>query len=96
MSENLSSKRERALLAAEKAVDELIKVLEAVIPTAEGSLGAEKMKMAAMAKRVALDDVLWMIDKIEKERTDDLESGVVITTAGKNGFAEGRAHTKKK
>jgi hypothetical protein len=80
MSEALIDKKRRVLRAAEKGVDELIKVLEEPIVThGEEDLSADKMKNAASAKRLAFEDAMSMIEQIEKEqlRIDEIgkESG---------------------
>ena len=50
------------------------------------------MKNAASAKKLAFDDALAMLHKIEEEESgkDDIK----VIDAGKNGFAEGRARGK--
>lgn len=97
MSKSLKSKKERILLAGEKAVDELIKVLEQsiIIHGEDADLAADKMKNAAAAKRLAFEDALVITERIEKERDliDEIEMPEV--KLGNKGFAEGRAHIKK-
>jgi hypothetical protein len=67
----MPSKREEILDAGMKAVDELIKVLkDPIITGMEGDLSADKMKTAAAAKRLAFEDALAMLEKIEQERPD--------------------------
>jgi hypothetical protein len=97
----MSSVKERILKAGEKAVEELIKVLEdkilgnAMINEGTGkssSVSADKMKQAAAAKRLAFDDALYMHEKIESEKKKDskdpeaVEKKEIPTT-----FAEKRA-----
>jgi hypothetical protein len=95
MSEDLKAKKIRLLSASEKGVDELIKVLEQPIITNGtdlSDLGADKMKNAVAAKKLALLDALEMIDTINKERDKiENESKNISVTAGKQGWAEGRA-----
>jgi hypothetical protein len=89
MSEDLKSKRERVLLASEKAVDELIKVLEhPIVTTGEDDLSADKMKNAASAKKLALLDALEMLDTIESERDKSDAVQVKIIDTSSKGFAE--------
>ena len=89
MSEDLKEKRVRVLIAAEKAVDELIKVLEsAIITHAEEDLSADKLKNAASAKKLALLDSLEMLDKIALEREKSETVLIPITDTSVSGFAE--------
>ena len=91
MSEDLKDKKNRVLVAAEKAVDELIKVLEMpILTSSDEDLTADKMKNAASAKRLAYEDAIYMLEKIESER-NKLDIGVIpVVTLGANGFAEGK------
>lgn len=75
MSENLKEKRARLLAAAEKGVDELIKILESSILVNKTDISAEKMKNAAQAKKLAFMDAIEMLDKIstEKDKADEAE-----------------------
>lgn len=87
------SKKVEILQAAKLAIDELIKVLkEPIITHAEDDITADKMKNAASAKKLAFDDALAMLHKIEEEESGKDEAKVI--DAGKNGFAEGRARGK--
>lgn len=73
----MSSRLERIISAGEKAVDELIKVLESPIIThAEDDLSADKMKSAAAAKRLAFEDALFMDTEIQKLKNADDKSDV--------------------
>ena len=84
------SKKVEILEAAKLAIDELIKVLkEPIITHAEDDITADKMKNAASAKKLAFDDALAMLHKIEEEENTKEDEKVV--DAGKQGFAEGRA-----
>ena len=64
-------RRQKVILAAEKALVELEKVIRQNIDLVE--LDPEKAKTAAQAKWVAIDDSLKIIDKIE-ELTEKKES----------------------
>ena len=87
------SKKVEILQAAKLAIDELIKVLkEPIITHAEDDISADKMKNAASAKKLAFDDALAMLHKIEEEESD--KDQVKVIDAGKNGSAEGRARGK--
>ena len=88
------SKKIEILEAAKLAIDELIKVLkEPIITHAEDDITADKMKNAASAKKLAFDDALAMLHKIEDE--ENAKEEVKEIDAGKQGFAEGRARNGK-
>lgn len=92
MSEALKDKKNRLLLAAEKGVDELIKVLEEpIITNAEEDLSADKLKNAAQAKKLAFLDAIEMLQKIQQERDSEDAEKISTVQIGKQGFAEGRA-----
>jgi hypothetical protein len=88
------SKKIEILEAAKVAIDELIKVLkEPIITRSEDDISADKLKNAASAKRLAFEDALNMLQKIEEE--ENKSNNIVTTvTAGTGGFAEGRAKKK--
>lgn len=98
MPESIRDKKVRLLLAAEKAVDELIEVLNdkiignSALSESEKSnlLSADKMKNAAAAKRLAFEDALFILENIEKERGKIEEGPIPVVTLGNKGFAEGR------
>jgi len=84
------SKKIEILEAAKVAIDELIKVLkEPIITHMEDDITADKLKNAASAKRLAFEDALSMLQKIEQEEND--KNQVAEVTVGNKGFAEGRA-----
>jgi len=60
----MADRREKVILAAEKALIELEKVIRQSIDLVE--LDPEKAKTAAQAKWVAIEDSLKIIDKIEE------------------------------
>jgi len=92
MSEDLKLKKQRLLKAAEKGVDELIKVLEEpIITNAEEDLSADKLKNAASAKKLAFLDAIEILQKIQQERDADSAETIQTVQIGKQGFAEGRA-----
>lgn len=88
------SKKIEILEAAKVAIDELIKVLkEPIITRSEDDISADKLKNAASAKRLAFEDALNMLQKIEEE--ENKSNNIVPTiVAGNGGFAEGRAKSK--
>lgn len=88
------SKKIEILEAAKVAIDELIKVLkEPIITRSEDDISADKLKNAASAKRLAFEDALNMLQKIEEE--ENKSNNIVPTiVAGNGGFAEGRAKKK--
>lgn len=93
MSEDINQRKWKVLLAAEKAVDELINVLNDPIigNSDEGDISADKMKNAAAAKRLAFEDALFMLERIDLERLKMSEVAEKIITTGNKGFVEGRA-----
>jgi hypothetical protein len=87
------SKKIEIVEAAKQAIDELIKVLKSPIIThAEDDISADKMKNAASAKRLAFEDAMYMLTKIEEEEAKRDQPAEV--TAGKGGWAEGRAKVR--
>ena len=90
------SKKIEILEAGKKAIDELIKVLmEPIITHAEDDLTADKLKNAASAKKLAFDDALSMLHKIEEEENKDKNVDILKIDQGRQGFAEGRAKNGK-
>ena len=88
------SKKREIVEAGKQAIDELIKVLKSPIIThAEDDISADKMKNAASAKRLAFEDAMYMLNKIEEEE-NKVAAGPEVTL-GKSGFAEGRARHGK-
>jgi len=84
------SKKIEILEAAKVAIDELIKVLkEPIITRSEDDISADKLKNAASAKRLAFEDALNMLQKIEEEENKSSELPTI--NVGNGGFAEGRA-----
>lgn len=89
------SKKIELINAAKIAVDELIKVLrEPIITHAEDDISADKLKNAASAKRLAFEDALYMLGKIDEEENRDNQPAVAQVDFGKSGFAEVRAKAK--
>jgi CHASE3 domain sensor protein len=87
------SKKIEILEAAKVAIDELIKVLkEPIITRSEDDISADKLKNAASAKRLAFEDALNMLQKIEEEENKSSDSPTI--NVGNGGFAEGRAKKK--
>lgn len=98
MLENLKDKKDRVLRAAEKSVDELIKVLEQPIVnySIDDDLSADKMKNAAAAKRLAFEDALSILERIDAERAKETLGSMPVVLSGSGGFAEGRARSNAK
>ena len=91
----MSDTKIRIIEAGKKAINELIKVLEQPIIThAEDDISADKMKNAASAKRLAFEDAMFMLLKIDEEENKRSETPIAEVTLGKSGFAEGRAKLK--
>jgi len=85
----------RIISAGHRAVEELIKVAEESIlkPNDEGDdLAADKLKNAAMTKKLAIFDAFEILNRIEleKETIDSIEKGESKTDT-KQGFAERRS-----
>jgi hypothetical protein len=70
MLNNYEDKVERIIKAGERAVEELIKVLHSEIITddPDKDITADKMKNAASAKKMALNDAFDILNRIELER----------------------------
>lgn len=92
----MSDKRKEILNAGRIAVDELIKVLkDPIITGMEGDLTADKMRTAASAKRLAFEDAIAMLDKIEQEEpSEDQEAIAKKVSEIPTSFAEDRAKKK--
>jgi len=86
--------KKRIIDSGYKAVEELIKVAEEKIIThMEDDLGADKLKAAAQAKKLAILDAFEILKRIEEE--SNIIEGVVNNVAPTNrGFAEQRAKGK--
>jgi len=85
----------KIIAAGHKAVEQLIKVAEEDIlkPNEDGGdLAADKLKNAAMTKKLAIFDAFEILSRIEleKENIDSAQSGVSKTDT-KQGFAERRS-----
>jgi hypothetical protein len=85
----------RIIKAGHVAVQELIKVAEESIlkQNEDGDdLAADKLKNAAMTKKLAIFDAFEILNRIEaeKEALDAIEKGVSRTDT-KQGFAERRS-----
>ena len=90
------SKKIEILEAGKKDIDELINVLlEQIITHAEDEITADKLKNAASAKKLAFDDALSMLHKIEEEENKDKNVDILKIDHGRQGFAEGRAKNGK-
>lgn len=94
----MSSKREEILDAAMRAIDELIGVLrDPILSNSETDISADKMKNAAAAKRLAFDDALYMLSKIDELKGATDKSAVEQKAAEiPVSFVESMAKDKKK
>jgi len=94
----MSGKRQEILDAAMKAIDELIGVLkDPIISNPEDALSADKMKNAAAAKRLAFDDALYMLERVENLSNADDKSSIEAKAAEiPVSFVESMAKDKKK
>lgn len=94
----MSNKRKEILEAAMKAIDELIGVLrDPITSNPEDALSADKMKNAVAAKRLAFDDALYMLERIEQLNEAKDKSSIEAKAAEiPVSFAESLAKEKKK
>lgn len=83
----------KIIAAGHRAVEELIKVAEEKIIVNDGEdLSADKLKNAAMAKKLAIFDAFEILSRIEseKESLDFMDRGLTKVDS-KQGFAERRS-----
>lgn len=80
--------------AGHRAVEQLIKVAKEDIikPEKDDELAADKLKNAAMTKKIAIFDAFEILNRIEAERESiELAEFGVKRTDTKQGFAERRS-----
>jgi hypothetical protein len=88
----LNSIKERIIAAGYKAVDELIKIAEdTIIRGGDDDLSADKLKNAASTKRLAIEDAVHILNRIELEQEKLIDESVVKTEPKVQGFAERRS-----
>lgn len=91
--------KEQIIQAAYKSVTELIKVLadEIISDNDEAlDLTADKMRNAVLAKKTALDDAFYILDKIQREQDILEENPNTIKDEPKfESFAEKRSNKGK-
>ena len=84
----------KIIAAGHKAVEQLIKVAEENIikKDSDDELAADRLKNAAMTKKLAIFDAFEILNRIESEREgiESLEKGISKTDT-KQGFAERRS-----
>jgi hypothetical protein len=84
----------KIIAAGHKAVEQLIKVAEENIikKDSDDELAADRLKNAAMTKKLAIFDAFEILNRIELEREglEHLEKGINKTDT-KQGFAERRS-----
>jgi len=90
---SVKDRKRNVLNAAKVAVDELILVLKEPIlnEMATDPLGAEKMKTAAQAKRVAFEDALAILERMEEEENMLSDVDVDANIKDQTPFAERRS-----
>lgn len=90
--------KEQIIQAAYKSVTELIKVLadEIISDDNDVDIAADKMRNAVLAKKTALDDAFYILDKIQREQ-DILEDNPNSTKDEPKfeSFAEKRSNKGK-
>ena len=84
----------KIIQAGHRAVEQLIKVAqeEIIKPDSDDELAADRLKNAAMSKKLAIFDAFEILNRIEaeKESLDMLDKGESKTNT-KQGFAERRS-----
>lgn len=84
----------KIIQAGHRAVEQLIKVAqeEIIKPDSDDELAADRLKNAAMSKKLAIFDAFEILNRIEaeKESLDMLDKGESKTIT-KQGFAERRS-----
>lgn len=84
----------KIIQAGHRAVEQLIKVAqeEIIKPDSDDELAADRLKNAAMSKKLAIFDAFEILNRIEAEREslENLEKGESKTST-KQGFAERRS-----
>lgn len=82
--------RKEIIDAARIAVKELIKVAkEPIVTNSEDDLSADKLKSAAQAKRIAVEDALSILARVEEEEM--FSSEIPDSVKSREGFAERRS-----
>jgi hypothetical protein len=98
MHEKIRERKLKLINAGYDAVDELIKVVKAKIVKEDLSneLAAEKMKTAAQAKKIAIEDAFDILSRIQKEEESlaDDSKGILSDSKTQTTFAEQRANRK--
>jgi ASC-1-like (ASCH) protein len=91
---NVREVKLKIIAAGHKAVEQLIKVAEEDIIkiNSDDDLSADKLKNAAMSKKLAIFDAFEILSRIELEREniDSMDRGISKTDT-KQGFAERRS-----
>lgn len=91
---NVREVKLKIIAAGHKAVEQLIKVAEEDIIkiNSDDDLSADKLKNAAMSKKLAIFDAFEILTRIELEREniDSMDRGISKTDT-KQGFAERRS-----
>lgn len=86
--------KQKIIEAGEVAVQQLIKVAKEDIikPDKDDELAADKLKNAAMTKKISIFDAFDILSRIEAERESlELAENGVKKTDTKQGFAERRS-----
>ena len=89
MTKTTEEYKQEIIDASKIAVDELIKVLkEPILDAEKEDIGAEKLKNAVAAKRLAMEDAFAILTRIDEEQRNISEPESKDTG---HGLAEGRA-----
>lgn len=98
MHDKVRERKVKLIEAGYQAVDELIKVAKAKILKldTDDELAAEKMKTAAQAKKLAIEDAFDILVRIQKEEEslNENQPDVAKDVDNQGSFAERRANRK--
>ena len=89
---NIKETKKKIIQAAQKAVEELIKVAKEKIVDSDDDVSADRLKNAAATKKLAIFDAFEILSKINEEEEMLVEkSKDVKEERNFKGFAEGRS-----
>ena len=88
---NIKDKKKNIIQAGYKAVDELIKVAKEEIVDSDEDISADRLKNAAVSKKLAIFDAFEMINRIEEENNILEDKPTEQKENTFQGFAERRS-----
>ena len=89
---NIKETKKNIILAGQKAVEELIKVAKEAIVDSDDDISADRLKIAAATKKLAIFDAFEILKRIEDE--ENILRGKTCRKRQEKsfrGFAEGRS-----